>query len=164
MLYRKIYKGKALAISMIKNLVREVKETGQREILEQLELKEEQKKFYARSLTVTGEMIVKLPGRDLYKSVQSFSASYEKPMEVDLLGKMLETREGIKLEQGRMQITAYRENSAENALERKEKDMTIRRQLPDPEITLYENEKKIVLNQVLGVPVVTISHGSVTYT
>lgn len=150
-------------IPMIKNLVTKIKETEQREILEQLELKEERKKFYARSLTVTGEMSVKVPGRETYEGVSSFSASYEKPMEVDIMGRMLETKEGIKLKQGRMQITAYRENPAENALERKEKDMIIRRQLPDPEITLYENEKKIVLNQVFGVPVVTISHGSVTY-
>ena len=129
----------------------------------ELEIKEERRKFSAKYLTITGQINVKLPGRAHYNNVNTLSVCYEHPMEVELDGRLLETKDGLEIKEGRMQIISYRENPAETALDKREEDMTIRRRIPDPEITLHQEGKTIVLNQVLGIPIIKINSGLLTY-
>ncbi len=123
----------------------------------------EHRTFSTRSLTVNGKMDVKIPGRETYEGIDGFTATYEQPMEVDLRGNVYENPEGIlEIDFTRFSVTGYRENKAETALDRIGKESIIKL-LPDPEITLYRGDERIVLNQVIGIPVVNVKSGSMTY-
>lgn len=128
--------------------------------------KKEKRKFFTRDLTITGEMEVKVPGRLSYKNVDMCSVCYETPIEVDLSGRIAEmkteTGRGLMVENARVQLTAYRENKTESELESGDGKISLKR-LPDPEITLFRNNKRVVLNQVIGVPVVYIKRGVINY-
>ena len=63
------------------------------------------------------------------------------------------------VENGRVQLTAYKE-SVENKLAPDTKEITLS---TDPEITLYQKDKKTVLNQVMGIPVISVKRGIITY-
>ena len=123
------------------------------------------KQFSTRSLIITGEMDLKIPGRGAYMGIDSVHVCYQKPMDVDLSGNMSENSEGLlEVNNGRMQITAYRENEAENALDKIKGEIELQiKEIPDPEITLYRGKEQIVLNQVIGIPIINIIRGSVNY-
>jgi hypothetical protein len=128
--------------------------------------KKEKRKFFTRYLTITGELEVKVPGRPSYENVASCSVCYKTPIEFDLDGRVadLETEKGkgLIVENARVHLTAYRENKTESELGRSDGEINLKR-LPDPEVTLSQNNKTIVLNQVIGIPVVYIKKGMINY-
>lgn len=136
---------------------------GNREKTEEGRL--ETKKFKTRYLTVKGNMDVKIPGFSTYESVDAISICYEKPMEIDLSGRMLETGVGIEVEDGRLEIIAYRENEAETALDEKKESIYLQKitkaKKLDPEIALYRDENRTEINQAMGVPIIRIYSGIV---
>jgi hypothetical protein len=123
----------------------------------------EHRNFSTKSLTVNGKINVKIPGREAYEGVDSFSVTYDQPMEVELRGMVYENDEGIlEVDYTRFSVKGDRENKAETALDRIGKE-TVIKLLPDPEITLYRGDERIVLNQVIGIPVINVKSGSMTY-
>lgn len=120
--------------------------------------------FSTRHLTVRGMMNVQIPGRDPYTNVTALTMVYAQPMDVDLRGKMAETSGGLlEVRDGRMQVVAYRENGAETALAEKKGSVVTYDKLVDPEVTISRGDERIVLNQLIGSPVVSVKSGSVSY-
>ncbi len=131
--------------------------------------RDKKKEISTRYLTVSGRMEVKLPGRESYKDVTSFSISYEEPMSIDIKGKIAEAdgdrdRQCCMVQEGRLEVIAYRVNKTEEVLDRtNEKVQLNMRRIIDPEITIYQGDKKIILNQVIGIPVVSVNSGYITF-
>jgi hypothetical protein len=134
-------------------------QTSSRRVTLEKEVKEGARRFKTRSLTVTGQMSVKLPGREEYQGVTSVSVSYNDTIGIDLRGLLRDSvNGGVEVKEGRVKVTADRENKTETDLYQ-ERPML----LLDPEITIYRGKRKTVLNQVGGVPVIHIVSGLVTY-
>ncbi len=120
--------------------------------------KEETRKFAATSLTITGKMSLRVPGREEYTDVTELNVMYP-DFNATMTGFLTETDENaVDVISGRLEIKAFRTNPTERTLYRKQDRMEL-----DPEITFYQRGKKVVLNQVIGKPVVHIDEGKVTY-
>ncbi len=115
--------------------------------------------FSTRSLNITGDMTLRVPGREPYNNVTQAEISYTSPMAIRLSGLMTETDKDIDVEKGTLEVSADRENQAEVKLYREN-----RLTLKDPEITLYRGERKTLLNQVQGKPQIDIAVGKIHYT
>ena len=125
--------------------------------------KYEHRKFSTRSLSIDGKMDVRIPGREVYDNIDKILVVYEQPMEIDLRGNIHENAGVIEAESTRVSVTGYRENKAESALDRKGKEIVLMKKMKDPEVTMYRGNERIILNQVIGMPIININKGSMTY-
>ncbi|MBI2106777.1 hypothetical protein HYT57_02225 [Candidatus Woesearchaeota archaeon] len=125
----------------------------------------EHRSFSTKSLILRGKVDVKVPGRETYQNVDEVFINYEQPMEVDLRGCIAETEGILEVCFGRLQVVAYRENKAETALDKRYGSIVVvePKQQPDPEITMYTGDKRVVLNQVIGIPVINVRQAKLTY-
>ena len=125
-------------------------------------LVDSRQKFGARSVTITGKLVVEVPGRRPYTGVDrvEISPGYAPRLEVSVSGTQEKEGEGIRIGSGTVSATGYRGNPAEQALySSKEVGIT-----KDPHGIISQGGKEIVLNQIQGDLVVRVSDGHVSYT
>lgn len=133
-------------------------EKAERELI----AKKQKRNLSTTSLSVMGDVDVRVQGRKPYAGRSGISVCYEEPMKVSLTGLMTETANGIEVKEGRMEITAYRKNLAEDSLNRKEGKVSMRTYI-DPEVEIYKGSRKTKLSQVQGPILVTIRKGEISY-
>lgn len=120
--------------------------------------KEETRKFSASSLTITGKMSLRVPGRKEYTGVTGLNVMYP-TFDATVTGFLTDAgATAVDVNSGRLEVEAFRDNPTEETLYRQQDRMRL-----DPEITFYQKGKKFVLNQIIGKPVVHIDNGRVTY-
>ncbi len=119
--------------------------------------KEENRKFSATSLTITGKMSLRVPGRKKYTDVTELNVMYP-TFSAAVTGFLTDAGDAVDVNSGRLEVEAFRNNPTEKTFYREQDRMRL-----DPEITFYQKGKKFVLNQIIGKPVVHIDNGKVTY-
>ena len=127
-------------------------------VSESIAKKIKKKQFSARHLNANGDMTLNIPGREPYIDVTEIEISYTSPMKVRVTGLMRDTESGLDVEESKLEVVADRSNPAEDVLY---KENALR--LKDPEITFYRGQRKTVLNQVQGIPVLHIKTGKIDY-
>lgn len=125
--------------------------------------KKQKRNLSTTSLSVTGDVDVRIQGRNPYLGRSGISVCYEEAMRVNLTGVMRETGDKIiEVKDGKMEITAYRKNRTEENLNRQEGKVSMRTYI-DPEVEIYQGSRKTKLSQVQGPILVTIRKGEISY-
>jgi len=126
--------------------------------------KREEFSFKTKNLVITGrDIFIRVPGRNPYNDINRVEAEYSNSMDVKINGLLVKIPpKSIGIGQGRIHIIGYRTNKTEEAFARKQGDIVVEK-IFDPELTLYTNNGEIVLNQVIGMPVIYVSKGLLSY-
>ncbi|MBI2451646.1 hypothetical protein HYV50_01045 [Candidatus Pacearchaeota archaeon] len=120
--------------------------------------------FKTKNLVIKGrEISVSVPGRSLYNDIMKAEVEYTKPMYIKVNGLLVKIPpKSIGIDEGEVHVIGYRRNKTEEAFDRKDSDIVFARVL-DPELTLYTQNNKIVLNQVIGMPIIFVRTGVINY-
>ncbi len=140
--------------AVLSGLERAVRETGKETG------KESRISFETRRVVFEGDLSVRIPGSGNYDGLRRVEIEHESPVKVDVSGLVAGNTGArvLNVKEGRAEVTGYRDDRTLSALDREVK------LVKDPELTLYTNDgRKIVYNQVQGMPVVRINSGRVAY-
>ncbi len=139
-------------------MVSDVADRTRRIPLEVKVSKETTRNFSAFSLTITGEMSLRVPGREVYEGIKGVNITYTELLQVEIKGLLRDVGNGVEVEEGRLEAIGLRADPTITALNLKKPEIGY-----DPEITIFRGGESVVLNQVIGLPVVCITKGFVTY-